>query len=467
MSFNRDLAAVRFGTGLSPHHAAPAGAQALLDEIAGPDRAAQRFPIKTFLPHMQDVQLEVRRLSHIRKSRRGTDEGKAADKAIRRIRKQAQTEHADWLQAHLARAMTADVGFRERLHLFWGDHFTARGKQGALRQATSMYAEQVIRPHIAGRFEEMLIAAVTHPLMLLYLDQARSMGPNSEVSSTRRTQGRPWKGLNENLAREVLELHTLGVGGPYTQTDVTELAELLTGFTYDPRFGPVFRPGISEPGVEVVLGKTYGGAPEAVPEEPQAALRDLARHPATARHMARKLAVHFVSDTPDPALIDHVAARWLETGGDLVPVYAALLEHPSAWTRAAPNIKQPLDFLMSSLRALDVPVGRITGMEMKETLALLAGPLAIMGQTFERPVGPDGWPEDDAEWITPQGIAGRLQWAMQAPRHLLDRLPDPRDFVEVALGSLADGEVRFAARAAESRSDGVGLVLASPAFQRR
>jgi uncharacterized protein (DUF1800 family) len=192
---------------------------------------------------------------------------------------------------------------QERLAFFWGDHFTARGKVSVMKRATSPYVESAIRPHVAGYFSDMLKAVIAQPVMLQYLDQKTSVGPESVAGKKKEN------GLNENFARELLELHTLGVGGPYSQADVTELAELLTGLTYsqDGVFG--FRGEFAQPGAETVLGQSYGGGTAAL-SDVHAALDDLARHPATARHLAQKMAVHFVP-------IDLILHSWTRCRGGI------------------------------------------------------------------------------------------------------------------------------------------------------
>lgn len=449
MPFDPLLADMRFGFGRAPGIAAPDSAQAMLDGLTAADDMATQFRIQSFeafLPRMQDRV----RFARIRKKHPGTARAEEARLAIGALNRAARVDQAGWLAAHVMRRAHSPTPFRERLEDFWADHFTAGGKSGLLRFAGSPYVESAIRPHLTGRFEDLLIAAATHPLMVHYLDQDRSFGPDSEAA-----QGR---GLNENLGREIMELHTLGVGGPYTQTDVRELSKLLTGLTFNARDGRAFYGNRAEPGTETVLGQTYQGGLAHI----EAALRDLARHPATARHIAGKLAVHLVSDTPDPALVAAVEAAWLETDGDLMAVYAALLGHPAAW-QGAGNVKTPLRFVASACRALAVPPSAFA--DAKTTRSLLAEPMKLMGQDWQHPGGPDGLEEADSAWITPQGMAARLQWAVSVPSQLVV-LPDPRAFVDTALGARADEAVRFAARAAESRADGVGLILASPAFQR-
>jgi uncharacterized protein (DUF1800 family) len=318
-----------------------------------------------------------------------------------------------------------------------------------------------VRLHVNGRFGEMLRACVMHPLMLDYLDQSRSAGPGS-IIVLRRPR---WRGLNENLAREVLELHTLGTDGPYSQTDVRELAELFTGMSAARDYGFVFRRQLAEPGPETVLGKTYGqGASLQYVEE---VLDDLARHPATAAHIAGKLAVHFVGDMPSEVLVDHIAAAYLDSDGDLMRCYTALLEHPAAWAMPAQNIRPPQEFMSAALRAFAPPSEAFAQMESKRVRQVFYGPLRLMGQPWENPAGPDGWPEQDGAWVTPQGIAARLEWAVAAPSRFMDDLPEPRRFAETALGDGITDDVLFAVNVAGTRAEALGLVLASPAFQRR
>jgi uncharacterized protein (DUF1800 family) len=321
--------------------------------------------------------------------------------------------------------------------------------------------QTAIRPHLTGLFEDLLIAAVLHPIMIKYLDQDRSVGPNSVHAA----RGGKFTDVNENLAREVMELHTLGVNGPYTQTDVRELAELLTGLAVAKPMRLNFRKNMSEPGSETVLGRTYGGE-DANINDVKAVLRDLARHPATAAHLARKLAVHFISDSPDPELLNALEARFLATGGDLGAVTEALLSHPAAWTPARQNVKPAFHYVASSLRALAVDPAAINALDERTARSMFISPMAQMGHLWQKPSGPDGLPEEDAAWIAPQGIAARLQWAITVPQMLMADLPDPRDFVGAALGDTIPPAVQFAADAAETRADGIGLILASPAFQR-
>ncbi|CUH74705.1 DUF1800 domain-containing protein [Tropicibacter naphthalenivorans] len=461
MRFDPVIADIRFGCGRSPMIAAPAGVDAMLDGLRAPDAMAQRFPIEDFETFMGRMRTKDA-LSKILRQQRGTPAAEEARAQNRELNKIARKDHWRWMASHIARRIHSETPLRERLAFFWADHFTATGKGGVIRRGTSPYMQSALRPHLASRFSDLLFEAVTHPLMVHYLDQERSVGPGSA-----RALKKPNKrfGINENLAREVLELHTMGADGPYTQDDVRQLAELLTGLTANAKKGRVFKKALAEPGAETVLGRSYGGAKPGLRDIRQV-LDDLARHPATARHMAWKLAVHFVSDTPSVELIATIERAWLDSDGDLMAVYGALLRHPDAWVPARGNVKQPFDFITSACRALAVPSEPLIALREGPFRIRFADPLGLMGHIWQQPDGPDGLPEEDSAWITPQGIAARLQWAVSVPQLITPALPDPRNFVETALGPDAPEAVRFAASAAESRADGVGLVLASPAFQR-
>jgi uncharacterized protein (DUF1800 family) len=462
LKFDSQLAEIRFGYGLSPTVAGPADIAAMLDGLRGPDVIVSQFPIEPFSDFRMRMEAAQQQQT-IRRKNRGTPAAEAARKQRNVLNQEARIAMFEWIGQTMLRRAHTQTAFRERLVAFWADHFTAHGKRGIARRGTSPYIEDAIRPHIGGNFADMLQAAVMHPLMLDYLDQIRSMGPNSDRAGRMGPKNNP--GLNENLAREVMELHTLGVNGPYTQQDVTQLAELFTGMSFQAANGFKFRKDFVEPGAETVLGKTYPDVYNVAPV--RAVLNDLAAHPATMRHIARKLAVHFVSDIPDADLVNRIEAALVTSGGDMMAANEALLTHESAWEPDLMNYKPPIDFVSSALRALALPASAIEDLDEKDLRKIFAVRMILMGQQWERPNGPDGWPEDDAYWITPQGLSARILWAMTAPNRLLGALPDPRDFVETALGHYGNDVVRFAASAAESRPEAIGLVLMSPPFQRR
>ena len=462
MTSSTTIAAIRFGFGLSPGHEPPADAAALLADLAGEDRAAIRFPVTGFADTLAEAQsyLEAQRAARGVKAT-GTAPDPAAVVALTQARRALGERYQRGAAITLARAVAAPVGFRERLVWFWADHFTVRSKTTAQMMGPLAYVDDAIRPHVGGRFGDLLVAAALHPVMLVYLDQIGSFGPNSPIALRQK------RGLNENLAREILELHSLGVDGAYRQEDVRSFANLLTGLTFSLATGFRFSPGMAEPGAEVVLGNSYGSAGPATLADVVAALHDIARHPDTARHIARKLAVHFVADAPDPGLVAAMASAFADSDGDLAQVYAAMLAHPAAWDPVFQKVRQPMDFIATALRALAVPPHRLLNLPARQIKAQLIDPLQLMGQPFQQPTGPNGWPEEAEAWVTPSGLAARIQWAMNAPSQLAADLPDPRLMVRAALADAASPGLVLAAERAESFPVGIGIILASPEFNRR
>jgi len=251
MSFDPIIATVRFGLGLSPRHAVPLDRDVMLDDLTGPDDMARHHPIPLFAEATPSA-ADLAAANKERAQARGTDAYTLAEAKVKALRQRIAIGQRIQALATLARGLDTPIGFRERLVQFWADHFTVKPRNGQSRHFVSPYIEEAIRPRIAGRFVDMLQAVETHPMMLVYLQQARSVGPNSRFGMQR------GRGLNENLARELMELHTLGVEGGYTQADVTEMAELLSGLGYEPDRGVFFDPARAEPGAETILGQTCG-----------------------------------------------------------------------------------------------------------------------------------------------------------------------------------------------------------------
>lgn len=450
MSADATTAAYRYGFGLPLGPGAPVTPDAMLEALAEPDAMAARFPVTTMAQSFPDI-------SFIALNKKAAETDPALLAQLDELRAGLEERGFDAIRATVARAVDATDSYRERLMAFWADHFSiSNGREQALLPHS--FAEDSLRPHLAGRFGDMLSAVVHHPGMLVYLDQTRSAGPNSK-SVVKGGRG----GLNENLARELLELHTMGVGAGYSQTDVRALATLLAGLTYGEKQGYRFDPRLAEPGPKTVLGKTYDGKGEA---PIRAFLADLARHPDTARHISRKLAVHFLSDAPDQTIVDAMAAAWAESGGDLLQVYGAMLRHPAAFSEPAAKARQPFDFLVAALRGLGVSGADVMGWPRKRLLAAALLPLRAMGQPWKMPLGPDGWPEEIEAWITPQGLAERIAWAMRWPAELAP-LPDPKTLAETVLADRASAATLWSVVRAESLAEGVGLVFSSPEFNRR
>lgn len=441
-----EIAAFRFGFGLP---AAPGGIGAMMNRLTGPDSGAAAFPGMGLAAIRADWQTARAARDGIRA---GTTDRAAYRAALRRV--QAHATRA--VQVDLARAIAATDGFRERLVRFWADHFTTESRFLTDAALPAALAEDAIRPHVAGRFVDMLQAAILHPAMLIYLDQARSVGPNSAFGRRRGL------GLNENLARELLELHTVGLGAGYRQEDIRQAAEVLAGLRADAGADVRFDAARAEPGPARVMGRVYSTDDMRAVRD---LLEDLASHPDTARHIAHKLAVHFVADDPPPDLVAAMAGAW-GTWGNLRAVARAMLTHPAAAAPPGAKVRQPFEFLAAALRALAVPPGAVVALGRGPARRRLVLPLRAMGQEPFRPGGPDGWEEEAQAWINPQGLAARIAWAMERPAEFVT-LPDPRDLVASALEPFADDRLAWAVAAAETRAEGVGLVLASPAFNRR
>ena len=254
--------------------------------------------------------------------------------------------------ARLQRAVIADCGFAERLVVFWSNHFCISANKGGLaRMWAGSFEREAIRPYVLGRFGDMLKAVEQHPAMLFFLDNQQSLGPESRAGQNRK------RGLNENLAREIMELHTLGVGGGYSQDDVTSLARIITGWTYAGRQGQLGTPGTfafnanaHQPGAQWLLGKIYENTGLA---QGEAALADLARHPSTAKFIAAKFARHFVADDPPPALVARLRDVFGKSDGDLKALASALLDSDDAWQTPMTKMRSPYEFL--------VAIGRLLG----------------------------------------------------------------------------------------------------------
>ncbi|MEE9429169.1 MAG: DUF1800 domain-containing protein [Paracoccaceae bacterium] len=446
------IAAIRFGYGLGPK-SKPLNKTELLGGFAGADSIAKKFPVNSTKVVLQQV-LAMRR------AKKAANQKPADRERYDATRKALKNTAALGLLQATARVLDTDNAFFERLNWFWADHFTAVGKNLATRALAPAYLDEALRPHVAGRFADMLKAVITHPFMLTYLDQVSSFGPNSAIGKRRN------KGLNENLARELLELHTLGVGAGYGQHDVRQLAELLTGLGLSKKQGFLFNPGISEPGTKTILGVQYGGEHPNL-EDIFSALENLAAHPETAHHLARKLAVHFVSDQPDPDLIKHMTKAYLGSDGHLSAMYQAMLEHPAAWQSLGQKAKQPFDFILSILMAMGLTGQEFLNQKNKKLQKSVNNSLSAMGQPFMRAPGPDGWPEAANEWITPQGLANRITLSVRVSKFFRDRVTDPGDFLRATLADAAGERLIWAVSQTEDTREGITLVLASAEFNRR
>jgi len=460
------IAATRFGLGARPGEldaarGDPKGFLKSQIRASGADQPVGAF--KSGAAHfveVRDYQLQRRQ-----DKQAGVDPVKQAQA---QIRASAQPEF-------LARAQLAartDASFRERWTLFWCNHFTVAAKNLPTAVLVGPFEREAIRPHVFGRFEDLLTASTMHPGMLLYLDQAQSAGPNSLIMNVRGPGASRFglSGLNENLAREILELHTLGVGSGYTQTDVTEFARALTGWSIQspmaPRFGGryasagepgefTFRAAFHEPGARHIFGKTYNqdGIAQA-----GAVLHDVAASPATAHHLATKLARHFVADDPPPSLVARLTQAYAGSDGRLDVVAAALIDAPEAWAPEQAKFKTPYEFLISSYRAVGTSPDDFTKF----------GPVlnGLGQQPFNAP-SPKGWAEEAEAWAAPDAIVKRMSWSEAFAQATAPVLGQPMQIADSSLGARLSPPVAQAISRAESRPEALSILLMSPEFQRR
>jgi uncharacterized protein (DUF1800 family) len=471
VSINPDLkasiAATRFGLGARPDEIAatrpdPVG---YLKAQIRPEGADQ--PQGQFESSPQALG-DLRQLQMQRRDAKLT--GDAADpvkQAAKIIRQGAGQEFI----ARAALASQTEAAFRERWALFWFNHFTVGQKNLQTVVLVGPFEREAIRPHVFGRFEDLLVASSSHPAMLFYLDQTQSIGPNSQFAGLSRTGLIPalkgLGGLNENLAREIMELHTLGVGSGYTQADVTEFARALTGWSIEGfqerRFGPTsmgsapgqftFRQGAHEPGVRHILGKAY---PQDGIDQGHAVLTDLAANPATAHHIATKLARHFVADDPPPALVARLEKSFNSTGGRLDKVAETLIDSPEAWAPEQRKFKTPYEFLISSYRAAGAPAGQE-----------IAPVLNSLGQKPFSAPSPKGWAEDAQSWASPDGVVKRMDWAEGFSARVTAADAQPMQIAQNTLGARLTPATATAIGRAESRTEAFSILLMSPEFQRR
>jgi uncharacterized protein (DUF1800 family) len=363
----------------------------------------------------------------------------------------AQTIYQHEAAARFRRALALEIGFVERLVWFWSNHFCVSATKAAVLPIAGAFEREAIRPHVLGRFSDMLLAVETHPAMLTYLDNAKSVGPNSRVGKQRR------QGINENLAREILELHTLGVRTVYSQQDVTTLAEMLTGWTVVPRTQPrggefIFDGGMHEAGARTFLGKAYR---QAGFEQGSTALLDIARHPATARHVSTKLARHIVGDPVPPTLVEQLSKRFLETDGDLREIAKTLILAKETWEHFGAKIRRPMEWM--------VAIHRMTG-SRPEQITLVLNHLAAMGEPLWRPPAPDGFPDDNRAWVS--ALRRQIEIAgLLAARIINDA--DPRVIMDSTLGPFLSSMTRRQIEHAANPAQGLAVLLMSPEILRR
>jgi uncharacterized protein (DUF1800 family) len=465
-----EIAVLRFGLGAKPGDLAAAG-----DD----PRAWLKSQIKGAVPLAVDTRLApsdqifaglVAAREEQQKIKRAAALSPDA-KAFNAIREAYQPHYRAQVLARTQSAALTTTPFAERLVHFWSNHFAVSADKGVVFGLAGTLENEAIRPHIAGRFLELLTAVEQHPAMIAFLDNQYSVGTDSPAArfAARRVARadldapkRPF-GINENLAREILELHTLGVNGGYSQADVTSFAQIITGWSIGGGRGRLaggvpgrfcFRDNLHQPGAKAFLGKTYT---EQGLQQGEAVLADLVKRPETAQFIATKLVRHFVADDPPPPAVARVARAFMKSGGDLPPVYAALIDSPEAWEVESRKFKTPEDFVFSSLRALNVSPAQPE--EVVRSFELL-------GQRQYTPGSPAGWPDTAKSWDGSDALMHRVLWASRVSAKYEQGM-DPADVAASSLGAYARPETLTALRRATSSSQGLALLLMSPEFQRR
>ena len=389
--------------------------------------------------------------------------------AARETRADGRGHYVDAVGARMEATMRTPAPFMERLVHFWANHFAVSADKLTVVGLAGTMEFDAIRPHVLGKFGDMLMAVERHPAMLLYLDQAQSVGPNSPLGQQVANRGRRRIGLNENLAREIMELHTMGVGSGYAQADVTEFARAMTGWTVagigngqaariaGARGEPgefVFAPRLHEPGARTILGKSY--AQQGVAQA-NAVLADLATHSATAKHVATKLARHFAGDTPPAPLVAKLERAFLSSGGDLPTVYRALIDAPESWTTGAAKFRTPWEWSVSTMRALGAQ--SVDGQAM-------TGLLNQLGQPVWRPGSPAGYDDIAASWAGPDALMRRVEAAERIASQIRGDVDPRARAAQLFPGALSDATAQAISRA-ESPAQGLALMLVSPEMLRR
>ena len=459
-----EIAVLRFGLGARTGEIAAAASDPrgwLRAQTHGPSERAGAIPLLSSDQIYAAVAAAREQRLEARRDNANEVDAKAAQVALREA---YQPHYRAQALARTQSAARTERPFNERLVHFWSNHFAVSADKGAIHGLAGTLENEAIRPYVNGRFVDLLKAAERHPAMIAFLDNQNSMGTNSPAArAAAYRQPKRRFGINENLAREILELHTLGVDGGYTQADVTTFAQILTGWSIGGgrgRFagGPVgrfyFREELHEPGPKTFLGKRYADEGELQGEE---ALADLARHPSTARFIATKLVRHFIADDPPAAAVERVAHAFRAADGELPKVYTALVECPESWNTAAAKFKTPEDFVFSTLRALD-----LTPQRPEEVVRAFD----LLGQRPYTPGSPAGWPDTARSWDGSDALMRRVLFASRISSRY-QGAARPVEVASASLGRFARAETMTALERASSGEQALALMLMSPEFQRR
>lgn len=463
MSIEGALAVHRFGLGARPGEIETASQNPhdwLTGQLDGP--ADQPVPVgDARLMSAGELVVEERDFREKQKAlKQASDNGQDKAEARKALNKTRQEIVVGEMAARFLTGFTTERPFAERLVWFWTNHFSVSTAKPQSALFAGAFEREVVRPNITGKFETMVQAAMRHPGMLLYLDNAQSIGPDSPAGA------RTGKGLNENLGRELMELYTLGVDGGYTQADVIAMAKLLTGFSIDRDGGGEngfryyrFR---HEPGSVTLRGKSYGSDEEATRQ----AISDLCADPATARHIAGKFAQAFLADEPSKAQVKRLEEVFRKTGGDLRALAQAVTTDPAAFSPKLSKVRSPVEYVTATFRLLNLPKAEAPAdVVMKQVRAGMGG-TRLMGEFPMSALSPKGWPLDSAAWSGPDAVLNRIEWA----RQVAQRVPPTVDIPGLAadaLGPLLSENTATQLGRAASKQEAVALLIASPEFQRR
>jgi uncharacterized protein (DUF1800 family) len=467
MNQDTAIAANRFGLGLKPGSLTSADPRKVL--LREMERFEPRPAALAALPPRAELAAALRDIRMARaEERNAAAEPKTVEAKPERneYRRAIQDHYADAVEVRLEIAAQSETGFAERLVHFWSNHFAVSVDKIAVVSFAGNYEFEAIRPNIFGKFSDLLKATVHHPAMLLYLDQAQSIGPDSPIAQRVNARRDAGLGLNENLAREILELHTLGDRAAYTQADVTEFARAFTGITIaglgrgaaqrlvqGADGDTVFVDAIHQPGGRKLLGRSY---PQAGKAQALAILSDLATHAATARHIATKLARHFIADVPPSALVAQLEGDYLKTGGDLPSLYRVLIKAKESWQPQQAKFKSPWEWVVSSMRALNI--AQLPG----KTVPLFTQ----MGQPVWKPGAPKGFGDTASDWAGPAALMRRVEIAGRLASRAAGRI-DARALAETILPGIVSKTTAEHIARAESPEQGLALLLVAPEFLRR
>jgi uncharacterized protein (DUF1800 family) len=453
------IATNRFGLGARPGEIAA---------CAGDPRGWLEAQLRGTPPVIRDPGLEstatmVATIDKVRAQNRDA-KAAAAVNAVVKLGEIYRPAYVGEVAARLRQAATTDRPFLERITQFWSNHFAVSVDKAVVLGVAGSYEREAIRPNVLGSFAQLLGAVERHPAMLLYLDNFRSVGPDSVLAGRAQERAGKTLGINENLAREIMELHTLGVSGGYTQADVTAFAKVITGWSIGAAGKGIagggepgeffFRANIHEPAAQTIMAKRY---PQQGQAQGEAVLRDLARSAATAQHIATQLARHFIADDPPPQAVDHLAQVFNHSDGDLPSVYRALIAQESAWLQPLSKFKTPNEYVISAWRALDMPID-----EPRKVPPLFA----TLGQRVWSPNSPAGWPDRSADWDGASALMQRLRWADEIGQRFGGSI-NAGQLAPQVLGATLSDNTRLALSRAASAAQAVTLLIAAPEFMRR